>query len=164
MSIKLSTGLRNHLLDVGSIADAFGTTGRLVLYGGAVPETADAVVASGAALVVIGDSAGGSAYGSLASLTFEAAASGVMAKEAAKTWSGTVVGGGISPGTDATFWRIVETTDGTAPDYGVSASATAKRIQGTIGTVGADGNLSSVAMIDAAVQTIDFFSIGVPSA
>lgn len=48
-------------------------------------------------------------------------------------------------------------------DGGKAADATKIRIQGTIGTAGADGNLSSTSLTSGGTQYIDYFSIGIPT-
>ena len=54
-------------------------------------------------------------------------------------------------GGTATYYRFVANGD-----TGV-ASTTEKRLQGTVGTVGADLNMTSVALTSGAPQTIDSY-------
>lgn len=156
MAISISTYLRNYLLDGGSLEAAFNDS-CIVIYSGTVPASADAAV-TGNILAVITEAAS-------ASLTFATAASGSMTKSS-NTWSGTITGSGTQT---ATHWRLVSRTtpaDGTGvTDWGMSADTTSyPRVQGTIGTSGADGNLSSTSLTNGGIQYIDYFSIGIPAA
>ena len=67
-------------------------------------------------------------------------------------WSGVNVATGT-----ATFYRHV----GAADDG--TLSTTQPRIQGTVGTVGAELNLSSTSLTTGATQTIDYYSIALPT-
>lgn len=145
--MKLSTGFRNDLLDTGSLKATLD--GKVIkIYDGVVPASADAALSGNTLLVTITESGDG-----VTGLTFEAAAvSGVIAKSSAESWQGTVATGGT-----ATFFRME-----TIADDG-TLSTTAVRIQGTIALAGADMNISNTTLVAAAVQTIDYFVIGVPS-
>jgi len=145
MTLKVSTGLRNAMLDTQSLKAALAL-GFIKFYTGTPPATADAAV-TGTLLVTI--SLNSTATGlSLAA----SAASGTIAK-AAEVWSGVNAASGT-----ATYFRFVAATgdDGTL-------STTQKRLQGTIGTAGADLNLSSVNLTAAATQTIDAANITLPT-
>jgi len=149
MTVKLSTGLRTALMDATSFEATFANAEiRIYGYTGApitAPATADAAI-TGELLVTITEAAD-------APLTFAAAASGVLTKSA-NTWAGTV-----AANSTAVYWRLVDKTDD-----GDDLSTTDPRVQGTIGTAGADGNLSSVSLTAAASQTIDYFSVTIPAA
>lgn len=112
MSTKVSTGLRNKVLDTGSLKARL--SGSFVdIYSGTEPATADAAL--GAAVKLVRVSLASTATG----VTFGAAAAGVLPKNGSETWSGL----GIAAGT-ATFYRIVVTgDDGTL-------STTQERVQG----------------------------------
>lgn len=145
MSIKVSTGLRNYLLDTGSL-DAALAAGFIKIYAGTVPDTADTSIGSATLLCTISDDATGTG------INFEAAAaSGVLEKDA-QTWRGVNAATGT-----ATFYRHV-----TASDTGAS-STTERRIQGTIGTAGADMNLSDTSLTSSASQSIDFYAVALPT-
>jgi hypothetical protein len=116
----------------------------LKIYSGSPPADADAV--EGALLVSIGSDAGDTRC-HFAS----AAVDGVLSK-ATDTWSGAASATGT-----ATHFRLVVYTD-----TGV-LSTTEIRMQGTIGTSGADLNMSSVAIVDLAVQTVDTFDLTMPA-
>ncbi|MNY26269.1 hypothetical protein D3C86_1601070 [compost metagenome] len=44
-----------------------------------------------------------------------------------------------------------------------TASTAAVRIQGTVGLAGADMNLSSVALVSGATQSLNFYSVAMPA-
>jgi hypothetical protein len=144
MSLKLSTGLRNGMLDANPFRTLLDAS-RLNIYSGSPPADADA--AEGTLLVSIGsDHADTHCH-------FEATAvAGVLSKAAANVWSAAA----SSTGT-ATHFRLVVNTD-----TGV-LSTTEIRMQGTIGTSGADLNMSSVAIVAPAVQTVDTFDLTMPA-
>lgn len=145
MTLKVSTGLRNKLMDTGSLKSIFAA-GFIKIYSGSAPADADAAV-TGTLLVTISISSGGTG------INFDtAAASGVLSKAPAETWSGVCTGG------TAGYYRHVA-----AGDTGVS-STTEARLQGNVATLGSDLNLSSTTLVGAATQTIDFYSVTLPAA
>lgn len=146
MAIKPSTGLRNSILVTGSLKAALAN-GFIKIYSGTPPADADAAV-TGTMLCTIGD--GDSVTGLNLGAT---ATAGVVEKDAGESWQGTCAATGT-----ATYYRHVGASDTGA------LSTTEPRIQGTVGTVGTDLELSSVALVSAAVQTIDFYSIAFPAA
>lgn len=167
MAISLSTGLRNYLLKAGtdgSFADAFhNTTARIVIYSGTVPTSADDAV-TGNILAIIGETDGTYGGGQTA-LTFNSshASSGALTKSTTATWLGDIIGAGTQT---ATFWRLCLESDYTgsfAAGAAKDADPAELRIQGTIGTSGADGNLSSTSLANGGTQYIDYFSIGIPA-
>lgn len=145
MSVKLSTGLRNHILATGSLKSAMdGSVIRI--YSGAVPGNPDDGVGSATLLTTISND------GTATGITFAAAAaSGVLAKESTEVWKGTNVAGG-----EHKFFRIEAISDNG------TASASAKRIQGTTGVVGADLNLSNAVLVNGAEQSIDYLNVALP--
>jgi len=147
MSIQLSTGIRNYLLDTGGF-DAALNGGLLNIYDGTPPAGPDDAISGNTLLCTI------SVNGLGGGLNFESAAvAGVLSKAAAETWQGTNAASG-----NASFFRFYES--GGTPG---GASTTEKRIQGTVGVAGADLNLSSVALVASAVQTIDYFNVTLPA-
>lgn len=145
--IKLSTGMRNGILAYNSFKGALDG-GLLAIFGGTVPSSADDATSGATLLVTISLSGGGSG------INFEASAvSGVLSKAAAETWQGTIGTGGT-----ATFFRFYES--GGDP---TAASTTEQRIQGTVGVAGADLNLSSLTLVGAAIQTLDYFNVTLPA-
>jgi hypothetical protein len=146
---KFSTGLRTQMLSGGSLKAALDG-GLILIYAGAVPPVdADApiVLANTPLLCTISLTGGG---GGIAFDT--AAAAAVLSKAPAQAWSGTNSGTG-----GATFFRHVA-----AGDIGAQ-SATAVRIQGSVASAGADLNLSNVNLTAGAVQTVDYYSIALPT-
>ncbi len=143
MSLKLSTGLRDGMLDTSPFKTLLDAS-RVKIYSGAPPATADA--AEGTLLVSIG-----SAHADTHCHFLAAAVSGVLSKDA-NVWSGVAAGTGT-----ATYFRLVVNTD-----TGV-LSTTEIRMQGTVGTTGADINMSSVSIVSGATQTIDTFDLTMPA-
>lgn len=147
MTIKASTGLRNGVLASNSLK-ALLDGGFIKIYSGAEPASADAAVPAEAVLlctISLNSGADG--------ISFDAAASsGVLAKAPSEVWSGVV----WASGTAAWYRHVTAADDGTS-------SATAVRLQGSVATSGADLNLSSTTLISGATQTIDYYSIALPT-
>jgi hypothetical protein len=143
MSLKLSTGLRDGMLDTSPFKTLLDAS-RVKIYSGVAPSSADD--AEGTLLVSIGSDAGDTHCHFLA-----AAVSGVLSK-AADVWSGVAGATGT-----ANYFRLVVNTD-----TGVS-STTEIRLQGTVGTSGADINMSSVSIQSGATQTIDTWDLTQPA-
>ena len=158
MAVKTSSGLRDKLLVTGSFKSIFDG-GSIQIYGAVggtasmIPATADASPTSlGASLLcTVKNYNGGTPIG----LTFASTASGgVVTKTTSEVWSGV----NSATGT-ALFYRLVTSTD-----TGNAVTDADARVQGTIGTAGADLNLSSVALTSGATQTIDYYSMAIPTA
>lgn len=145
MTMYLSTGLRNKLLDANPLKTIFAA-GFLKIYAGAVPADADAAV-TGTLLCTISIGSSGTGINFAAS-----AASGVISKSGSETWSGV----NAASGTATYFRHVAVGDDGTL-------STTQARIQGTVSTAGANLNLSNVALTSTATQTIDYYSFGLPA-
>ena len=145
MSLKSSTGLRSKLLDTGSLK-ATMALGFIKIYTGAEPANADAAV-TGTLLCTISVNSTGTG------ISFDTAAvGGVLSKAPGEVWSGVNAAGGT-----ATYYRHVAVgDDGTL-------STTQARIQGTVGTAGAELNLSSAVLANGATQTIDYYSVTLPT-
>lgn len=145
MAIKASTGLRNALLTNTGLASAMNL-GYINIYSGAAPASADAP-ATGTLLCVVSNNGGGTG------LTFAAsAAAGVLQKAAGEVWSGTNLAAGV-----AGYYRHV------APGDTAGESSTEARLQGVIGIAGADMNMTSVNLASGAVQTLDFYTVSLPT-
>lgn len=143
--MKVSTGLRNKLLDTGSLK-ATMDLGSVKIYAGTVPASADDALGSATLLCTITQNS------TATGISLDTAAVGGVIAKAAEVWSGTNVASGT-----ATFFRHVATgDDGTS-------STTQARIQGTVGTAGADLNISSVSLTSGATQTIDFYNVALPT-
>jgi hypothetical protein len=143
MTVKISTGLRQYLAGTGSLRDAFHGTSRISIYAGAEAANADAS-ATGATLLNVILAAG-------SPLEFEAAASGLVAKSTAQTWSGNNVASGV-----ATWFRLEGTSDDRA------ASALAVRLQGSIGPVVGDMVMTNPNLVSGAPKQIENFGMTVP--
>lgn len=138
-----STGLRNGALGTTGFKGALDG-GKLQLFSGNVPESADAAIGSANLLVELTDNAGGGG------LNFAAPAAAVLSKDTAQVWAGDPVLGGM-----ATFWRYV-----TMSDDG-SESTSAVRVQGVSGTANADMIMDP--LIELGVQfQLNYFSLAMP--
>ena len=147
MALKASTGLRNKLLDTGSLKSILAA-GFIKIYAGTIPASADDAIPGGATLLcTISINSTGTG------INFDTAAvGGTLSKAPGEVWSGVNAAGGT-----ATFYRHVE-----AADDG-TASTTQARLQGTVGTAGAELNLSSVNLVNGATQTVDYYSVTQPT-
>lgn len=143
MALKLSTGLRDGMLDTSPFKTLLDAS-RVKIYSGVAPATADA--AEGTLLVSIGSDNADTHCHFLA-----AAVSGVLSKNA-DIWSGVAGATGT-----ASYFRLVVNTD-----TGV-LSTTEIRMQGTVGTSGADINMSAVSIVSGATQTIDTWDLTMPA-
>lgn len=144
MAFQLSTGARNALAVSVSLRGLL--TGNVIrIYGGAVPADADAAIGTAVLLCTVSGAPNG--------IEFEAAAqNGAVVKLASQTWQGANVANGT-----ATFCRVCP-----ASDTG-SASATAVRMQGTVGQIAADLELSSVDLVSGAPLVINSGVFTVPA-
>ena len=146
MPLKSSTGLRNYMLDAGSLKAALAD-GLIKIYAGTIPATADAALGAATLLCTISDDATG------VGIEFEVnAVDGAIAKKASEVWKGMNVASGT-----ATFFRHV------APGDDGTASTTQKRLQGIVGVSGADLNLSSTILAEGAPQLITFYNASLPT-
>lgn len=149
MALLFSTGYR-----MGSLGSAASPTGAPVqdllangivkIYSGTAPATADAAV-TGTLLVSIDN--GGTAT------TFAEPSSSAIAIAGGESWSVAAV----ATGTASYFRYVIKATDdGTL-------STTQVRIQGTVGTSGADMITGNTAIVSGATQTIDTFTLTAPA-
>ena len=149
MALMPSTGLRNKVLDTGSLKAALAG-GFVHVYASAladIPATADAAIDPAKhtkLLTVYGD-------GVSAGVNLGTADGGAIGKAAGETWAGTVLVDG-----NAAFFRFVGSADTGA------ASTTQPRFQGRSGTANAEMNLGAVAMVSGTTREIKFVSIGIP--
>lgn len=147
MTAKFSTGLRNAMLATDPFGDAMDLC-ELKIYAGTVPASADDAIGAATLLCTVTNNA------TATGLTFDSAASGgVIAKTPSEIWRGINAAGGV-----ATFFRLV------LPSDNGTASVTQRRVQGAIATAGAELNLSSTTLVNAASQSVDFFSVALPTA
>lgn len=143
MAIRLSTGLRDGLLDTGALNSLLANA-KLEYYTGAQPASADDAV-TGTKLLTIDNTTG---------INFAAAAvSGTISKLGSETWSAAAIASGT-----AGYFRMSVLADANA------LSTTAVRIDGSIGSFGADLNLTSTNIVSGATQTVDAFDVTLPAA
>lgn len=141
---KLSTGLRTAMLGSGSLKSVLDG-GKIMIYDGTAPATADAAPAGTLLCTITNNS-------TATGITFGTAAAGVIQKASAEVWSGANAASGT-----ARYYRHVGSADTGA------VSTTEPRIQGTIGVTGEDLNLTSTTLSSGATQTIDFYSVSLPT-
>jgi len=135
----------------GSLKDIM-RNGVLKIYSGSQPALGDTAY-SGTLLCTITESSGAFTPGSEANgLEFGDEASGYVEKCADETWSGVA----SATGTAGWFRFYANATDAGA------LSTTLPRIDGSIGTSGADLNMSSTAITSGATYTIDSFKLTLP--
>lgn len=146
MAIKTSTGLRNAMLATGS-AKAALDSGRINIYAGAAPATADDAVGGATLLCAITLNSTGTGI-----LFDTAAVNGVLAKKPSETWSGAIA----ATGTAAWYRHVAAADDGTL-------STTAPRIQGTVALIGADLNIDPN-FISGQTKVIEHYVIALPTA
>ena len=153
MSVQLSTGLRNGMLNATGMLTAFAN-GVMYVYSGPQPLNADAAV-QGTLLIKITLASGAFTFGTATNgINFDAPSSGVVAKAAAETWSGIGLANGI-----AGWFRLMGN-----PTDALGSSTSLPRMDGSVGTVGADLNLSSVNVVTSAPTTIDVWQFTLPAA
>ena len=146
--LKISTALANHLAASGSIKDALD--GFVIrVYSGAEPATANAAIAASPTNVLlctlsVDDSGTG--------VTFDGTpVNGILSKDSTETWIGDIIANGT-----ASFFRIVAVDDTGAE------SALLIRVQGSVGTVGADFLVRSTNFVQGEEQRADSCNIGIP--
>ena len=144
---KFSTGLRNGMLATSSFKTLVDG-GRLYLYAGTEPATADAAIGSATLLATLTESGDGTT-----GLTFGTASAGVISKAAAEVWSTT----SITTGGVAAFWRLQ------ASDDAGDASTSAVRVQGSIGGVDADMLLGNTTLVSGEPFSLSYFNVALPT-
>mgnify|MGYP003515118235 FL=1 len=148
MTVRLSTGLRDKLLNGGAsggLKNAL-SLGFIAIYSGPQPLTADSA-ASGTLLGTV--SVGGAGVG----LTFGNSVSGTIAKTPAEDWKFT----GLVDGT-AGWFRFYPAAGNPA-----LSSATEARIDGSIASSGGDLNISNIAVKIGVPSTVDVFQFTMPA-
>ena len=152
MTIKLSTGLRTAMAGTTGFGATF-EKGVIHIYSGPQPVTADAA-ASGTLLGIVTGGAGAFAFGSPTNgLEFAAPLAGGVAKSESQEWKFK----GIANGT-AGWFRLM----GNASDA-LGNSSVSPRLDGSVGTSGADLSLSNIAVTVGTPATIDVFLFTIPA-
>ena len=154
--MKLTTALKNYWLGTGSLKGALDG-GRLFVFAGAVPATADAaldMVATHTELIKMTENTDDST-----GLTFGTAASGALPKTTAEDWDGLIDFDGLvaGPGTQTpTFLRFCE-----SGDNGRGLATTQKRVQLTCGPVGQEVHIPDMVDNGSNHQGVDVFELRV---
>lgn len=147
MTTKASTGVRNHVLVLGSLRTAFAG-GFLDIYSGPEHATADAAINADTQKHLVRIFSDGNSTG----INLAATAADGFVEKAAEAWTGTVLEDG-----KATFFRLVS-----AADAG-ELSITLPRLQGSIARAGGDLNLSDVDLVSGDPQAVNYFTIALPA-
>lgn len=141
MAVRISTGLRNLILDSG-LATAFDTDGRIDIYTGSQPAAANDDV-SGTLLATL----------SLASDSVTAgAASGVL------TFASITSDTNVDASGTAGWARIYDASEGVG-----GSSTTKKRIDLAISTSGSDLNFDSVTFVAGGTAAISSLTVTLPA-
>lgn len=152
MALRLSTGLRNGMLNSTGFTEAFND-GTIYIYSGPQPSSADDAVQGTLLLQITVNNGAWSAGSPTNGLGFDAPSNGVVSKAAAEVWRGL----GVADGT-AGWFRLV----GNAADAGGS-STSLPRLDGSVAISGGDMSLSSVTIVTSAPTTIDTFQFTLPA-
>lgn len=152
MTVRLSTKLRNNMAGPTGFGGTF-EKGVMYVYSGPQPVSADAAVTGTLLGIVTKDGAAFVAGSPTNGLSFDAPADGVVSKAAADVWKFV----GIADGTAGWFRLAANAADAGA------ASAVLPRLDGSIGTSGADLNLSNIAVVTGVPTTIDVFKYTIPA-
>lgn len=148
MALTLSTGCVKKLMDTNPFKTVFNLC-FIDIYSGSKPTSPDNAP-NGTLLVTVSNA------GTATGLTWSATApAGVISKNGAETWSGTIAASGT-----AGWFRIRESGDVT-PN---SSSTTLARVDGTVSTSGADMNLGSLTFTAAAPFVLTQSDITLPAA
>ena len=138
---KFSTGLRNYSLATGSIKQALANS-EIRLFSGTPPAHADSALSGDSVLlcVLIGD---------VGRFNFDAtAADGILTKEPTLVIQGEILATGVP-----TFYRHVQAAD--TDGY----SNAHVRIQGSVGLVGTDMELSNTSLVQGGMQRLSSHSV-----
>jgi hypothetical protein len=150
MSLQLSTGLRNKMLDTAPLRTILNL-GFLSIYSnaGALPPTADAALVGGTHVLLCRISNNNTTTG----LTLAAAAAnGVITKNLAEVWSKAAVATGL-----AAFWRFEA-----VGDTGVLSTVEA-RLQGLCGLAGFELDAPSLNLTAGVVYPVSNWSFALPT-
>ena len=143
MTVRLSTGLRNKVLDSG-FADAFDTTGRINIYTGSQPSNAN-------------DAASGTLLGTL-TLASDSIPSG--ASTGVLTF-GTITSDTSADASGTAGWGRIYRTGDTAP--GSAAGTSDRRLDFAISTSGSDVNFDTVTFVAGGTIAITSLTVTLPA-
>ncbi|WP_025915526.1 hypothetical protein [Herminiimonas sp. CN] len=152
MTIRLSMGARNSLAGPKGFGATF-EAGVIYVYSGPQPLSADNPVAGTLLGIVTKDAAAFVAGTPTNGLSFAVPVMGVVSKQPADNWKFI----GLADGT-AGWFRLM----GNAYDA-LGASTTLSRLDGSVGTSGADLNLSNINVVVGSPNTIDIFQYEFPA-
>lgn len=144
-----STGLRNGMLVTGSFRSLMNDCRIRIYAGPTIPENADVALPGDETLMyefTVGDD------GSTDLTWASTAAGGVVLKASAEAWQSTADAAG-----DMAFFRVY-----VPPDNPSTLSTTAARMQGTVGTAGADLLVTNVTKALSDPFTLDYFAVAIP--
>lgn len=140
MAVRVSTGLRNYILDSG-LATAFDTDGAIAIYAGAQPATADSDVT-----------------GTLLATCLLAADAAPPAAGGALTFNAIVADSTIDASGTAGWARIHDISEGVG-----GVSTTKKRIDIDIGQGGGTLSFDATAFVQGGIATISALSVTLPA-
>lgn len=144
MAVRLSTGARNKILDSGA-ADAFDSTGRINIYTGSQPASAN-------------DAASGTL---LATLTLAADAVTAAASSGSLTFA-TITSDTSADASGTAGWGRIYRTGDTAP--GSAAATSDRRLDFNIAeTSGGDVNFDETAFVAGGTVAISSLTLSLPS-
>jgi hypothetical protein len=146
MTLQISQGVRDGLAKTGALKTLLDG-GKVRIYSGSPPASPNDAE-SGTLLVTVESTE----VGNLMTFDTTLAGAGILQKTITETWTANAVATGT-----AGYWRYVAD-----PADAGGASTTEERVQGTASTSGADMNMSSVAVVSGAPQTIDVFKLTIP--
>jgi hypothetical protein len=139
MALRFSSGLVKKMVDTSPVRTLL-TGGKILIFSGAQPASADDAAVNSALLTITG-------------ITFDTDGSGgILRQTAATDWTGTIAADGT-----AGWFRICESADA-----GTASSTTACRMDGAIATSGGQMNLGSLALVNGAPFTITDAQITFP--
>ncbi len=148
MSFRLSTGLRNAMMDTDGFKGAFDGC-KLCVFSGAIPANADADEGSGVKLLEITVDAEAFATHPL---HYGTPAGGSIDKSSSETWQGEGLANGV-----AAWFRIY------GPTVITGASTTAVRLDGTVNTSNADMIMTNLSVAAGAITTVDQAEFTLPA-
>jgi hypothetical protein len=151
MTVNLSTGLRNGMLNATGLTSAFAN-GVLYIYSGPQPINADQAV-QGTLLAIITNSASAFVFGTSSNgLNLAVPVNGVITKTSTQSWQGTGLAAGV-----AGWGRLM----GNASDA-LGTSTVLPRMDWSIANTGADMNVANVNVTVAEPMTVDVWQYTLP--